>query len=282
MTLALLCVILFLQQPITQLPVAELPVTTIPATTIPVATLAATQQPATQPPATQPPPTEQLTQEEQQLLASLTERAQKQWEKDIKELESLDQKQVDTKDSILFIGSSSIRLWKSMAEDMAPWPTIRRGYGGAKFTDLVVFAERLVAKHDYRALAVFVANDITGGAEDKSPEEVVALCKLLVKIVRKTHPDKPIFFIAITPNSKRFHVWDKIHKANELIQQYAESDPKIHFIDTEKSYFGEDGKPRDELFVEDMLHQNSAGYKQWAAIIKKQLDADLGTASPPK
>ena len=283
MTQVLLCVILFLQQPNTQLPVAELPVAAIPATPIPATPLTATQQaPATQPATTQQPANEQLTPEEQQLLASLTERAQKQWEKDIKELESLDQTQVDAKDSILFIGSSSIRLWKSMAEDMSPWPTIRRGYGGAKFTDLVVFAERLVAKHDYRALAVFVANDITGGTEDKSPEEVVALCKILVKLVRKTHSDKPIFFIAITPNSKRFHVWDKIHKANQLIQQYAESDPKIYFIDTEKYYIGEDGKPRDELFVEDKLHQNSAGYKQWAAIIKRQLDADLGSVAPPK
>lgn len=273
MVQALLCVILFLQLPINQLPVVELLVVGFP-----IVQTAATQQP----PTTQPPGTGQLTPEEQQLLASLTERAQKQWEKDIKELELLDQKQVDAKDSILFIGSSSIRLWTSMAEDMAPWPTIRRGYGGAKFTDLVVYAERLVAKHDYRALAVFVANDITGGADDKSPEEVVSLCQMLVKLVRKTHPNKPIFFIAITPNSKRFHVWDKIHKANQLIEEYAESDPKIHFIDTEKYYFGEDGKPRDELFVEDKLHQNSAGYKQWAAIIKKQLDAELGTVLPPK
>ncbi len=273
MVQALLCVILLLQQPTTQVPVAPLSVAESPVV----------QQTAiTQTAITQTANTEQLTADERQLLASLTERAQKQWEKDIKELESLDQKQVDAKDPILFIGSSSIRLWTSMAEDMAPWPTIRRGYGGAKFTDLVVFAERLVAKHDYRALAVFVANDITGGADDKSPEEVVGLCKMLVKLVRKTHPDKPIFFIAITPNSKRFHVWDKIHRANELIQQYAESDPKIHFIDTEKYYFGEDGKPRDELFVEDKLHQNAVGYKQWAAIIKKQLDADLGIASPPK
>lgn len=265
---ALLCVILLLQQPTTQAPVTPLTVTESP-----IAQQTATTQTAN---------TEQLTPDEQQLLASLTERAKKQWEKDIKELEALDQKQEDAKDPILFIGSSSIRLWTSMADDMAPWPTIRRGYGGAKFTDLVVFAERLVAKHDYRALAVFVANDITGGADDKSPEEVVSLCKMLVKLVRKTHPDKPIFFIAITPNSKRFHVWDKIHRANQLIQQYAESDPKIHFIDTEKYYFGEDGKPRDELFGEDKLHQNAAGYKQWAAIIKKQLDADLGSVSAPK
>ncbi|MFO0939164.1 MAG: GDSL-type esterase/lipase family protein [Pirellulales bacterium] len=218
-----------------------------------------------------------LTPSESKQLLDLKAEAEKRWEKDIKGLEEMDQKQQDRPNSILFIGSSSIRLWESMAEDMAPWPTIRRGYGGAKFSDLVVFTERLTKNHDYRALVVFVANDITGGADDKTPEQVLGLYQLLVKLARSNHPDKPIFFIAITANSKRFHVWDKISSANRLIKEYCESDPKLHFIATEKYYLNEQGTPRDELFIEDKLHQNRAGYRLWASIIKPALQSKLGS-----
>lgn len=217
-----------------------------------------------------------LSQADNEKLASLKVEAEKKWEKEVQKLEELDRTTRDPDNSILFIGSSSIRLWESMAEDMAPWPTIRRGYGGAKFSDLVVFTERLTKNHSYRALVVFVANDITGGDDDRTPEEVQALCKLLVTVARQHHPDKPIFFIAITPNSKRFHVWDRIDRANELIKAYTESDPKLFFIDTVKHYLNDQGKPRDELFVEDKLHQNRTGYKLWSSIIKPALAEKLG------
>jgi lysophospholipase L1-like esterase len=220
------------------------------------------------------PPT--ISPAEQALLDRYREKAVKQWEKEIVQLEQLDAKATDPDKAILFVGSSSIRRWESIAEDMAPWPTVRRGYGGAKFTDLVIFVERLVAKHNYRALVVFVGNDITGAADDRTPDEVLELYKLLVKLVRKTHPEQPIFFIAITPNSKRFQVWPKANAANQLIKQYSETDPLLHYIDTVGSYLDKDGKPRDELFVEDKLHQNQAGYKIWSSIIKSQLDAKLG------
>lgn len=221
-----------------------------------------------------------LTPKESKQLVELRAEAEKRWDKEVKSLEELDRTQQDSPNSILFIGSSSIRLWESMSEDMAPWPTIRRGYGGAKFSDLVVFTERLTKNHNYRALVVFVANDITGGQDDKTPEQVLGLYQMLVKLARQSHPDRPIFFIAITPNSKRFHVWDKIGQANRLIKEYCETDPKLHFIDTEQYYLDEKGRPRDELFVDDKLHQNRTGYKLWASIIKPALAAKLGPAVP--
>jgi lysophospholipase L1-like esterase len=216
-----------------------------------------------------------ITPADEALLNQYRKKAVDKWEEEIVQLEKLDSQQIDPDRAILFVGSSSIRRWESMAQDMAPWPTVRRGYGGAKFTDLVIFVERIVAKHNYRALVVFVGNDITGGKEDRTPEEVLELFQLLVKLVRKTHPDQPIFFVAITPNSKRFQVWPTVNAANQLIKQYTETDPLLHFIDTVDSYLGKDGKPRDELFVEDKLHQNQAGYQIWSSIIKSQLEAKL-------
>jgi hypothetical protein len=82
------------------------------------------------------------------------------WEPDIAALEALDGREADPPDAILFVGSSSIRLWDSITADMAPWSVVRRGYGGARYRDLCHFAPRLVANHDPRAIVVFVGNDI--------------------------------------------------------------------------------------------------------------------------
>lgn len=123
------------------------------------------------------------------------EDAAKSWESEIQKLEVLDKSEKDPDNAILFIGSSSIRLWDNIAKDMAPYPVIRRGYGGAKFSDLIFYTERLVSPHDFRALAVFVANDISNTPEDKSPDEILKLFKEVVRIVRAKNPEKPIFLL---------------------------------------------------------------------------------------
>ncbi len=204
-------------------------------------------------------------------IAQYRAAAVERWEDDIQELEQLDQAETDPEHAILFIGSSSIRLWEEMAEDMAPWPTIRRGYGGAKLSDLAVYVERLIEPHQFDALVIFVANDISGKESDKTPEEVLRLYQYVIKTVRQSRADTPVFFIGITPSSSRFAVWDQIKQANALIARYCSSEPRLHYIDTADHYLTEAGKPKDALFREDQLHLNRDGYRLWAKIIKAEL-----------
>ncbi len=213
-------------------------------------------------------------------LAAYRNAALEKWEKEIQKLEQLDLKESDPDKAILFIGSSSIRRWESMATDLQPWPTIRRGYGGAKFSDLAVFVDRLVNPHQFQALVIFVGNDITGSDADKTPDEVLRLFQYVVGRVRIEHTSQPIFLIGVTPNSKRFHAWNRVQEMHTLVKKYIAQDDSLHFIETASSFLGSDGRPRDELFVEDKLHLNSQGYELWAAIIKSELAkvlTDAGT-----
>lgn len=203
------------------------------------------------------------------------EDAAKNWEPAIQRLEALDKTEQHPDDAILFIGSSSIRLWENIAKDMAPYPVIRRGYGGAKLSDLIFYTDRLVYPHNFRALAVFVANDISNTPEDKSPEEILKLYKEVVRVVRVKNPDKPIFFIEITPTNSRWAKWGQTKMANELIKKYCESKRNLHFIETAESFMGSDGKPRAELFRNDQLHLKQVGYDIWAERIKDRLDEVL-------
>lgn len=196
---------------------------------------------------------------------------------EISKLEEKDQKVKDPANAILFIGSSSIRLWETIADDLKPWPAIQRGFGGSTYSDVAVFAPRLIRPHDYRALAIFVANDITGGDKDKSPEEIVALLDRIVKESKAHKPKAKVFVIAITPTEKRWAVWDKIRVANASLESYCKQNEGLVFVATEKDYLNEEGKPRTEYFREDKLHQNNAGYQVWSRIIRSTLEKELGS-----
>lgn len=198
------------------------------------------------------------------------------WDTVIRELEDLNSAEGLPEDGILFVGSSSVRLWKSIEEDMAPWPVIRRGYGGAKFTDLSVFIDRLTKPIKFRALVIFVANDISGSDQDRTPQEVAELFKRVVQQVREHHPDQPIFYIAVTPTGSRFSNWSEISRSNQLIAEVCRTEPSLHFIATASEYLDEQGRPRDELFIKDRLHLNPSGYDLWASIIKQKLESVLG------
>jgi hypothetical protein len=197
------------------------------------------------------------------------------WEDAIQKFEQLDKDQADPENAILFVGSSSIRLWQWIEEDMAPYPVIQRGYGGAKFSDLNYYAERIIYPHEFRALAIFIANDISGSKHDKKPEEVVELFTSVLETVRKKNSTTPVFLIAITPTRNRWDVWHKTKEANRQLKQKCSELADTYFIDTEALYLNENGEPKEELFISDKLHLNEEGYDVWTGAIKAGLDKVL-------
>ena len=197
------------------------------------------------------------------------------WEKDIQKFEQLDKSETYSKDAILFAGSSSIRLWSTLERDMAPYPVIQRGFGGSKLSDMVVYASRIFAPHPCKAIVIFVANDITGSEQDKSPQEVAVLFRNVLKTIRKTHPETPVFWIAVTPTVSRWKVWPEIVNANYMIEHICDRKTNTYFIRTDFAFLNGNGQPIDELFRDDKLHLTEKGYAVWTGVIKKELNLVL-------
>jgi hypothetical protein len=195
----------------------------------------------------------------------------KAWENDIEKFEQLDISKSYPSDAIIFAGSSSIRLWSTIGRDMLPYNVIQRGYGGAKLSDFVVYAERIIYPHPCQAIVLFIANDIAGNDNDKSPLEVSQLFRKTLYLIHKKFPATPVFWISITPTPSRWHVWPEIKEANEMIRKICEKHKNTYFIDTEKYFLNSSGLPKSDLLVTDKLHLNEAGYKIWAGIIKNEL-----------
>ena len=192
------------------------------------------------------------------------------WETEIAAFEKLPVS--DDQNAILFTGSSSIRLWKTVENDVLPYKAIARGYGGAKLNDFVYYCRRITDPQSFGAAVVFIANDITGDSTDKSPEDILKLMKQSVRLIRKTHPRVPVFWIEITPTPSRWKSWDKISAANNLIKAYCKNRRHLYFIPTSNRFLGAGGKPVHGLFQQDMLHLNEEGYRIWAECIRQRLD----------
>lgn len=199
------------------------------------------------------------------------------WEKDIRRFEHLDSVETYPANAVLFAGSSSIRLWSTLAGDLAPYPVIQRGYGGARLSDFSVFAGRIIYPHPCRAIVLFIANDITGSEADKTPEGVRDLFLNVLNTIRDKFPDTPVFWIAITPTGLRWKAWPEIEKANSLIQKACEENKNTYFIPTKSEFLNTSGLPRDELFRPDRLHLNEEGYKVWTSVIRKELEKVIGS-----
>lgn len=195
-----------------------------------------------------------------------------QWEPEMLRFEELDKAHQYDPQSILFTGSSSIRLWNTLENDMGPMPVIQRGFGGSNMEDVLKHADRFIGVHQFSKVVVFVANDITGSENDKSPEEVKQLFKAFVEKMRGYQPEVPVYIIAITPTASRWKVWNQIKEANSKLLLLSKEMEGVVFIPTEDLFLGENGQPIPDLFVSDQLHLSEKGYALWAKRIRSYLE----------
>ena len=182
------------------------------------------------------------------------------FESQIAAFEANDAKNTPPRDAVLFVGSSSIRMWPT-AKHFPEFAVINRGFGGSHISDVAHFADRIV--HSYKPRAIFFYagdNDIAAG---KSSERVLADYRQFADTVQKQLPGTPIVFIAIKPSLARWAKWPTMRDANRLVEDYCRSSERLEYVDIATPMIGANGQPRRELFIEDGLHLSDAGYRVW-------------------
>lgn len=202
-----------------------------------------------------------------------------QWESDIQAFEASDRANPPPAHAVLFIGSSSIRFWKSLASDFPNYRVINRGFGGSDMDDATAFADRIVAPYKPVAIVVYAGdNDLQNG---DTPEQVRDDFAAFVTKVRQGQPDVPIAFISIKPSLARVALLPSINAANKLISAWAMAQKNVAFLDVAPAMVDAKGQPKPDLFIGDGLHMNPKGYALWVAQVRPWL-ADHATAAEVK
>jgi len=192
------------------------------------------------------------------------------FENEILAFEASDRTNPPPRDAILFIGSSSIRLWKTLAGDFPTHKVINRGFGGSQIIDSVNYAARIVVPYRPRQIVLYAGgNDINAG---KSPDQVFADYKAFVAKVHSDLPKTRITYISIAPNPARWAQVEKVKVANQLIAEHVKTDSRLGFINVFPEMLAPDGQPKPDIYVEDRLHMNAKGYELWTSIVEKYLE----------
>jgi len=187
------------------------------------------------------------------------------WQKDIDAFVAADAAQSPHPGGIVFVGSSSIRMWKTLKEDFPGFHVVNRGFGGSQLDDSVHFFDQLVRPHTPRVVVLYAGdNDLWSG---KSPETVLADFQAFCAKVHEAFPQARVAYIAIKPSPSRWKIREQMIRANELIQAECAKDPHRVFIDVFTPMLDASGEPRPELYLKDMLHMNEAGYAIWTRAV---------------
>ena len=170
---------------------------------------------------------------------------------------------------IVFVGSSSIVKWATLAQDFAGLPVVNRGFGGSDLSDIVFYADRIVTPYQPRAVVVYAGeNDLWAG---KSADALFAEFRAFVTKVHAQVPTAKIVFIGLKPSPSRIRIRAEVIRANTLIAAACAKNPKLAFVDVYAPMLDAQGKDRPELYVADQLHMNPAGYAIWTPLVAKAL-----------
>lgn len=182
------------------------------------------------------------------------------WEAEIRKFEEQDAKSPAPPGGNLFIGSSSVRLWKLDAA-FPERPCLNRGFGGSQMVDSAKYVDRIIVPRRPIVVVVYAGdNDLNAG---KTPEAIRDDYRALRDRVHAALPETRIVLISIKPSPSRWKLRDKAVAANALLRAEAESGKNQVFVDVWTPMLGESGEPKPSLFLKDMLHMNDSGYALW-------------------
>jgi lysophospholipase L1-like esterase len=167
--------------------------------------------------------------------------------------------------TLLFTGSSSIRLWKGLQDAFPGVQIVNTGFGGSQASDLQYYLKSLVL--DYNPAQVFIYEGDNDLAEGKSTARVLRDMKGVVAGIRARYPGMPVVLIAAKPSISRWKLRGRYQRYNRKLARWASSDPLLRFADVWGPMLLESGQLNTTLFIEDGLHMNSAGYQIWQQVL---------------
>ena len=187
------------------------------------------------------------------------------WREEIDAFAHIDRLQTPPANAVLFVGSSSLRLWENLRESFPHLNLINRGFGGSHLPDVNHYFEQIVLPYHPQTIVLYGGdNDLGEGA---TPEKVATDYQQFVAMTHAQLPQSRILYLSPKPSPSRWHLADNYRRTNALIQTQIAADERAQFVDVFSAMLNDEGAPMAELFVEDELHMNAQGYEIWRRVL---------------
>ncbi|MCY7358750.1 MAG: GDSL-type esterase/lipase family protein, partial [Rudanella sp.] len=163
--------------------------------------------------------------------------------------------------TVVFYGSSTVRLWTRLAQAFPQVQVLNAGFGGSTLEACGWYFERLIVPAQPRAVILYAGDNDLGN--DRKPEEVYLFFCALADKMQRHLPNVPLIYVSIKPSPARWAIITQIRAANTFIAAEISRLPNTTFIDLTDAMLTPDGQPRPDLFEVDGLHLNPVGYALW-------------------
>ena len=196
------------------------------------------------------------------------------WEKAIATFERKDVKFPPPKGAIVVVGSSTIRLWTNIRNDLAPLEILPRGFGSSTADDVDFYLDRIVLPYEPRAVVIYEGDhDLQLGM---SQAFILERYTSVVQRIGTAYPDARIYMIAVKPSPKFASLWPASQQLNGMLAGLCGQVPHCTFIDVGPYLLLANGKPNPAYYRGDRVHFNDAGYAVWNGILDPILMAGEG------
>ena len=190
---------------------------------------------------------------------------------DIQAFKKQDSVQPPPQHAILFVGSSSFTKWTDVQSYFPTYTIINRGFGGSSIPDLIRYENDVVFKYEPRQIVIYCGENDLAFSNTVTAQMVFERFKQLFTDIRTKYSKVPLIYISMKPSPSRWNMKEKMIEGNELIRKYLKKKKKTVFISVWNDMLGSNGKPMEDIFVEDKLHMNAKGYAIWKKDIEPYL-----------
>jgi lysophospholipase L1-like esterase len=187
---------------------------------------------------------------------------------DIAAFKKQDSVKFPSKNSILFIGSSSFTMWTDIQNYFPGYPILNRGFGGSSLPDLIRYANDIIFPYHPKQIVIYCGENDIAASDTVTAKMVFDRFITLFSIIRKKLPTVPVVYVSMKPSPSRHHLRKKVIAGNTAIKNYLLRKKKTGFVDVYHKMINADGTPKADLFLEDELHMNKKGYAIWQKAIK--------------
>ncbi len=195
--------------------------------------------------------------------------AQVRYQKEIDEFKKQDSENAPPRKAVLFVGSSSFRMWKDVQSAFPDTKIINRGFGGSTLADVITHIDNVIFAYEPKQIVIYCGeNDIASG---ETPQTVLDRFDKLFTAIREKMPRVPVAFVSMKPSPSREKYREDIIRGNSLIREYLAGKKNTVYVDVYSRMLDDTGKPKSDIFLDDDLHMNAKGYAIWTDALKPVL-----------
>jgi len=195
--------------------------------------------------------------------------AQVRYQKEIDQFRKQDSISAPPKKAVLFVGSSSFRLWKDVQGAFPDTKIINRGFGGSTLEDVINHMDNVIFPYQAKQIVIYCGeNDIASG---ETPQTVLQRFDKLFTAIREKQPRVPVVYVSMKPSPSREKFREAFIQGNTLIKEYLAGKKNTTYVDVFTPMLDDSGQPKSDIFLKDNLHMNEKGYAIWTEALKPVL-----------